>query len=124
MEADLLAGLCILCCFDMAISALIPTSTFAGNNIDDEARSVTAGCHEALKDKAQTFEAGMCLGILKGLLYLSNDICIPPGTSLGRMADIVAQYLDCHAGKVDDDFQKAGLEAMRYAWPCGRRNNI
>jgi hypothetical protein len=65
-----------------------PTSTFAQNQIDDEARSVTAGCHEAFKrtGQLQTFEAGICLGILKGLHYLSKEICIPPATSLGQIA--------------------------------------
>jgi hypothetical protein len=44
--------------------------------IDDQAQSVTAGCHEALKRTGQlhTFDAGLRLGILKGLHYLSKDI--------------------------------------------------
>ena len=44
---------------------------------------MTAGCHEALKrtGQLQTFDAGMCLGILKGLHYLSKDISRPPSAS-------------------------------------------
>ena len=98
----------------------------ARNSIDEEARSATAGCHEALKrsGQSQTFDAGMCLGILKGLHYLSKDICIPPATSLGQIGDVVSQYFDSHGSNIDDDFQEAALAAMRSAWPCGTRNNI
>jgi hypothetical protein len=66
----------------------------------------------------------MCLGILKGLHYLSKDICIPPATSLGEIGDVVSQYFDSHTSKIADDFQETALDAMRSAWPCGLRNNI
>jgi hypothetical protein len=116
----------VCCSIFFLISTSFPVSTFAQNQIDDEARSVTAGCHEALKrtGQLQTFGAGMCLGILKGLHYLSKDICIPPATSLGQIGNVVSQYFDSHTGKIDDDFQKTALDAMRAAWPCGGRNNI
>ena len=116
----------VCCSVFILISTAFPEFTFAQKQIDDEARSVTADCHEALKrtGQLQTFGAGMCLGILKGLHYLSKDICIPPATSLGQIGDVVSQYFDSHTGKIDDDFQKTALDAMRSAWPCGRRNNI
>jgi hypothetical protein len=114
----------VYCSFFIVISTWFPASAFAQNQIDDEAQSVTAGCHEALKrtGQLQTFDAGICLGILKGLHYLSNDICIPPATSLGQIGEVVSQYFDSRTAK--DDFQETALDAMRSAWPCGRRNNI
>jgi hypothetical protein len=116
----------VCCSVFILITTAFPTSGLAQQQIDDEARSVTADCHEALKrtGQLQTFGAGMCLGILKGLHYLSKDICIPPATSLGRIGDLVSQYFDSHAGKIDDDFQETSLDAMRSAWPCAGRNNI
>jgi hypothetical protein len=108
------------------VTTSFPACTFAQDKIDEEARSVTARCHEALKrtGELQTFDAGICLGVLKGLDYLSKDICIPPATSLGQIGDVVSQYFDSHTAKVDDDFQETALDAMRSAWPCGGRNNI
>jgi hypothetical protein len=40
--------------------------------IDDEDRSVTAGGYDAIRDagQPQIFDAGLCLGITKGLNYL------------------------------------------------------
>lgn len=60
----------IICCSILIVAATsFPACTFAQDQIDEEARSVTAGCHEALKrtGELQTFDAGICLGILKGL---------------------------------------------------------
>jgi hypothetical protein len=74
--------------------------------------------------QSQTFDAGMCLGIIKGLHYLSRDICIPPATSLGQIADVVSKYVDSHIGKMPDDFRETSLEAMRSAWPCGEQRVI
>jgi hypothetical protein len=112
-------------CFAIIISAVVPGSTFAYDQVDDEARAVTAGCPEVLKrtDQLETFETGMCLGILKGLHYLSQDICIPPSTSLAQIGDVVARHFDGHVDKIRDDFQETALDAMRAAWPCGRKNN-
>jgi hypothetical protein len=114
------------CCFAIFFSMAVPASTFAYDRVDDEARTVTAGCPEVLKRTGQleTFETGMCLGILKGLHYLSKDICIPPATSLSQMGDVVARYFDGHADKIRDDFRETAIDAMRTAWPCGRKNNI
>ena len=116
----------ICCSLFIAISTWFPASTFAQNQIDDQAQSVTAGCPEALKRKGelQTFDAGMCLGILKGLHYLSNDICIPPATRLGQIGDVVSQYFDSQESNLRGDFQDAALNAMRSAWPCVGRNTI
>lgn len=87
---------------------------------------MTAGCHDAIRNKGQpqTFDAGMCLGIIKGLHYLSRDVCIPPATSLAEIADIVSRYADGHLGRPEDDFRETSLEAMRSAWPCSNRHSI
>jgi hypothetical protein len=118
----------VCCGVVFAISTLWPATrpTPARTQMDDDARSVIAGCHDATKNggQPQTFDAGMCLGIIKGLHYLSPDICIPPTTSLRQIADVVSKYVDSHAGKMQDDFRETSLEAMRSAWPCGERHDI
>ena len=113
------------CSVVFAISIFCPAGSRAQSLNDDEARSVTAGCHDAIKaGRWQTFDAGMCLGIIKGLHYLSQDVCIPPATSLAEIADIISRYVDSHKGKTQDDFRETSLEAMRSAWPCGKRHDV
>jgi len=61
----------------LVITILCPAASLAQTPIDDAA--VTAGCREAIKNagQPQSFDAGMCLGIIKGLHYLSRDVCVP-----------------------------------------------
>lgn len=112
------------CCFIIALTTLHPASAPAQTGTDDEARSATAACPDVIRGQSQTFDAGLCLGILNGLHYLSRDVCIPPATSLGQVAEVVSKYLDSHAGKPNDDFRETSLEAMRSAWPCGTGRTI
>jgi hypothetical protein len=116
----------IFFCGVTASLAFYAATTPAHTQIDDESRSVTLGCHDAIRQgqQSKTFDAGMCLGILKGLHYLSRDICIPPATSLGQIADVVSKYVDSHAAKMHDDFRETSLQAMRSAWPCRQRHDI
>jgi hypothetical protein len=79
---------------------------------------VTAGCHEALKrtGQLQTFDAGMYFGILKGLHYLSKNICIAPAISLGQIGEVVSQYFDSRAaGITRDSGNRSGRHAFRVA---------
>ena len=78
----------VCCIVFILILIAFPGSTFAQKQKDNEARSVTADCHEALKrtGQLQTFRAGMCLGILKGLHYLTKNICIPPAPVSAKSA--------------------------------------
>jgi hypothetical protein len=123
---EMARGRTVCCGVVIAILTLYPAAMPAQTQIDDEARSVIAGCHDAIKGagQPQSFDAGMCLGIIKGLHYLSQDVCIPPATSLGEIADIVSRYVDTHEGSAQDDFRETSLKAMRSAWPCGKRHDI
>ena len=115
------------CCgFVIAIAMLCPAASPAQTPIDDAARLVTAGCPEAIRNagQPQSFDAGMCLGIIEGLHYLSRDVCIPPATSLGEIADIVSRYVDSHGGKTNDDVRATSLEELRSAGPCGNRHDM
>jgi hypothetical protein len=113
------------CSLSIAISTLLPACALAQDQVDEQARSATANCHEALQPgQPQTFEAGLCMGILKGLHYLSKDICIPPATSLGQIGNVVSKHIAENPGEINDDFQESALKAMRSAWPCGAHKDI
>jgi hypothetical protein len=75
------------CCgFVIAIAMLCPAASPAQTPIDDAARLVTAGCPEAIRNagQPQSFDAGMCLGIIKGLHYLRRDVCTPQRQAWGK----------------------------------------
>jgi hypothetical protein len=111
--------------------ALLPSKASALDSpkleTDDEAaRNVVATCEKQLKlaNGAETFDLGICLGVIKGLHYLSTDICIPPALGLADIAGVLSKYFDSHAEESQADFRERSLHAMRAAWPCGFRKVI
>jgi hypothetical protein len=92
---------------------------------DDKARNSISGCEVELKDLgSNTLQLGLCLGILKGLHYLSADVCIPPALSLADIAGVLDKFFDAHPVNPSADFRDRSLEGMRSAWPCGDRKDI
>ena len=104
----------VCCSLLIVVSTSFPASTFAQNQIDDEARSVNAGCHEALKQtgQLQAFSAGGCPGILKGLHYLSSAFRPPPASAKSA---VLFPNTSIAMDKINDDFQETALDAMRSA---------
>jgi hypothetical protein len=62
----------------------------------------------------------MCIGLLKGLYYLSSDDCIPPAITIGAVARMVVKYIDDRPTRMHEDFRELALEALKTAWPCSR----
>lgn len=101
-------------------------SGLAATSPDEAARRVIEGCPEILKsaNRMETFDLGMCLGVIKGLHYLSTDVCVPPATSLDDMASVITKYLHARPAETSEDFREISLKAMRSAWPCRGRKSI
>jgi hypothetical protein len=113
----------LLICFTLL------AKTFASDkptSDDEAARDVIATCEKELEnvDDSATFDLGVCLGILKGLHYLSPDVCIPPSVSLTDIARVLTKYFNTHSAGRQADFRERALDAMKSAWPCGSRRNI
>lgn len=97
----------------------------ADPHLDSRARAVIAGCEEELKSLlSNSFDLGVCLGVLKGLHYLSADVCVPPALTLPDIAGVLSRYFEAHPKDEPADFRERSLEALRAAWPCAGRRNI
>jgi hypothetical protein len=92
----------------------------------DSAASIVPGCRSSTSadDSSRAFEEGVCIGLLKGLYYLSTGACIPPAVTMGEIARIVVRYVDDHPARQQEDFREIALEALRAAWPCSGVRNI
>jgi hypothetical protein len=92
---------------------------------DDRARDSMTACERELRSlDSGTLELGICLGIVRGLHYLSADICVPPALSMVDLAEILVRFFDSHPSDPLADFRERSLEAMRSTWPCGARKDI
>jgi hypothetical protein len=87
---------------------------------EDAAAFVIPSCRESAKPGSisDAFGQGMCIGLLKGLYYLSSDACIPPAITIGAVARIVVKYIDDRPTRMHEDFRELALEALKTAWPC------
>ena len=77
------------CYFAMIFSAtFLGLATFANDRVDDEARTATTGCPDALKrtEKYQTFETGMCLGYSRACTTSARMSAFRPPLALVRWA--------------------------------------
>jgi hypothetical protein len=86
---------------------------------------MTAGCHDAIKASHwQTFDAGMCLGIIKAFTTSAETSAFRLQRASRRLRTSSQKYVDSHTGKTQEDFRETSLEAMRSAWSCGVRHDI
>jgi hypothetical protein len=76
---------------------------------EDAAAFVIPSCRESAEPGSigEAFEQGMCIGLLKGLYYLSSDTCIPPAITIGAVARIVVKYIDHLAAECASSVQSS-----------------
>lgn len=86
----------------------------------DSAEYIMPGCRQFLIGNTQFhFLEGNCNGIVETLEFMSPDLCVPPGSTLGEAVRIVVQYIDARPIRLQENFRLLALEALASAWPCG-----
>jgi hypothetical protein len=92
----------------------------------DTAASIVSGCRNFTDPNSpgDAFQQGQCVGLLKGLYYLSSGACIPPAVTVSVIARTVVRYIDDRPSRLEEDFRELTLEALRRAWPCRGTRNI
>jgi hypothetical protein len=83
------------------------------------ANYVIPGCrHFIERDRIDPILQGWCMGMISGLVYLSDDVCTPSAVVRTQSARVIVQYIEARPARMHEDFKKLALEAMRAAWPC------
>jgi hypothetical protein len=93
---------------------------------ENAAATIIPSCRESIEpgSTSEAFAQGVCIGLLRGLYYLSSDACIPPAVTIGAVARIVVRYVDDRPSRIHEDFRELALEALRTAWPCSGARSI
>jgi hypothetical protein len=87
----------------------------------DSAEYIMPGCRQFLVSNTQFhFLEGNCNGIVETLEFMSPDLCVPPGSTLGDAVRIVVQYIDARPIRQQENFRLLALEALASAWSCRR----
>src|SRR4051812_12219896 len=85
-------------------------------------------CESALQEGApQSFEAGVCIGILQTLAYMQPLLdpkygkagyCLPPGSPHEQEVRVVVTYLQSHPERRQEEGSTLALDALHQAFPC------
>jgi len=85
-------------------------------------------CEATLQEGApQSFEAGVCVGILQTLGYIQPLLdpkygkagyCPPQGLSSEQAARVVVTYLQSHPERRQEEGNTLALDALHQAFPC------
>ncbi len=116
----------------LGVAALCAGSTFlpaiASAQVDPESATwAMPGCRAAIYESHirrltvdESLLAGMCLGVVRGLLGADPGVCTPNGSTQGQAMRVVVQYIDARPARQHENFADLALEALRSAWPCRR----
>jgi hypothetical protein len=91
----------------------------------DTARHFIPLCKAASSDEPpQSWEAGMCLGVVRTLLYVKNFLdskyayCTPPDGSTLKAMQLITSSLEANSKMLDEDFVLAAMVILHDKWPC------
>jgi Rap1a immunity proteins len=106
----------------VVIAALMLSGGSAFADELDSANYAMQGCRHYmnLDDNIDPFRQGLCSGLIRCLIYETDDICTPKGVTVAQTARVVVQYIDARPARMHEDFRALALEAMKAAWPCKR----
>jgi hypothetical protein len=88
---------------------------------------VMPGCRDAAslitfsnvgESEEGAYRKGLCTGIVVGLSFTGQGICVPVGTTAQQTTSIVVQYIDGQPARIHEDFSGFAVEALRANWPC------
>ncbi len=85
-------------------------------------------CQAALQESVpQSFEAGVCIGILQTLRYIQPLLdpkygkagyCLPEGLPYEQAVRVVVTYLQSHPERQQEEGSTLALDALHQAFPC------
>ena len=92
----------------------------AADDVSNSANYIMPGCREFLAEdsRKEAWGQAFCTGLISGIAYMIDDICIPDSVTRLEIVRVVVQYIDARPVRIHEDFSKLSEEAMRAAWPC------
>jgi hypothetical protein len=92
----------------------------------DTARHFIPMCKVAASsdEPPQSWEAGMCLGVVRTLLYVKNFLdskyayCPPPDAGTLKAMQLIISSIEAKPKMLDGDFTIAAMVVLHDKWPC------
>lgn len=104
--------------FVAALCAAMVLSTQLAHS-GDSANEVMPGCRDQVSQAGRRVsDAAYCLGLVVGIAWAHQSICIPVGAQYGQLVRVVVKYIDDRPQRLHEFFPRLALEALSTAWPC------
>jgi len=81
------------------------------------ANDILPGCRQS-QQNTYTHESGLCMGLVRGIIYSHPNVCTPETVTLRQSVAVVVRYLDQNPSMWHEYFPKLASTALRAAWPC------
>ena len=104
----------IIACVQLASGTLqAAEKTYTANDLLQD-------CKNSLLARAapRPFYSGLCMGLVAGVHYIDAKSCAPEDTTPNQLMHVVLAYIEVRPQRMDDEFMKLVVEALRSAWPC------
>ncbi|MGF9764234.1 Rap1a/Tai family immunity protein [Microvirga sp. 0TCS3.31] len=118
-----------------ALAILVSPSAFAQLDAQSEARRKSAdfllsACkgymagHQRIKDVNDALLQGECGGIVKTLIFFSEDLppkvrfCMPREVTNGQAVRVIVAFMNANPSRLHEDFKTIAGEALHNVWPC------
>ncbi len=83
--------------------------------------SIARACNALLAEtNTDMFSQGFCMGMVRGIIYSSVNVCPPSGANLIQAVRVVVNYADKIPERWHEPEAKIAAEALARAWPCRR----
>jgi Rap1a immunity proteins len=110
--------------------AIVTLLQLASGTVQAAEKTYTANdllqdCKDTLLERAtfrRPFHSGLCIGLVAGANYVDAKSCAPEDASNNQlMSGVVLAYIEVRPQRMNEEFMKLVLEALRSAWPCSSR---
>jgi Rap1a immunity proteins len=62
--------------------------------------------------------SGLCMGLVAGVHYIDAKSCAPDNATNNQLMRVVLAYIEVRPQRMNEEFMKLVVEALRSAWPC------
>jgi hypothetical protein len=106
--------------------AIIACLQLASGTLQAAEKAYTANdllqdCKNSLLERAafpRPFYSGLCMGLVAGVSYIDAKSCAPEDATNSQLMRAVLAYIEVRPQRMNDEFMKLVVEALRSAWPC------
>ena len=113
-------------CWRNTAITIVTCLQLSGGTVQAAEKTYTANdllqdCKDTLLERTafrRPFYSGLCMGLVAGANYVDAKSCAPEDANNSQLMRVVLAYIEVRPQRMNEEFMKLVLEALRSAWPC------